>query len=129
MKHCLKCNKLIHDDLIRDYCPVCFEIYEKIFDKIRNYLQEYPNATAFEVSEYTGVDHKVIKGFVREGRLIEKETEHLNISCKRCGCLILSRYHKYCPKCQSLMMNELNDAKGYFTKGDTAKMHYVKKTT
>lgn len=124
MKECLKCKKLIPDETIRDYCPVCYEIYEVLFDKIRNYLEDHPMATSFEVSEYTGVNHKIVKGFVKEGRLIELESEKVNISCKRCGSLILSIYHEYCPKCESNLLKELNGAKGYFISRDEAKMHY-----
>ncbi|SHK63061.1 hypothetical protein [Paramaledivibacter caminithermalis] len=126
MKQCLKCNKLIPDGSIRDYCDICYEVYEKIFDKIREYLREYPLATAFEVSEYTGIDHKIIKDFVREGRLIELESEEVNVSCKRCGILILSKYHEYCPKCERTILKELNGLKGYFVKSENAKMHYKK---
>ncbi len=126
MKECLRCKKVITDNTIRDYCDVCYEVYEKIFDKIRNYLNDHPLATAFEVAEYTGVDHKIIKGFVKEGRLIEVETESVNVSCKRCDTLILSKYHEYCPKCERTLFKELNGLKGYFIKSENAKMHHKK---
>jgi len=126
MKECLKCGKLILDNNIRDYCDVCYEVYEKIFDKIREYLRENPLATAFEVSEYTGVDHKIIKGFVKEGRLIEIDTESVNVACKRCGALILSKHHEYCPNCEKTLFKELNGLKGYFMNSENAKMHHKK---
>jgi len=127
MKKCLKCNKLIPDESIREYCPVCYEIYEKIFNKIRDYLEEHPFATSFEVSEYTGISHKTIKDFVTEGRLIELESEGVNVYCKRCKSLILSKYHKYCPLCESKITKELNQVRGYFVSKDiNAKMHYSK---
>ncbi len=128
MKTCIRCNKLIPDNSIRDYCDICYEVYEKFFDKIRDYLQQYPNATSYEVSEYTGVSHNIIKHFVKEGRLIEIETDNVNISCKRCGSLILSIYHEYCPKCEKKLMKDLNGVKGYFTKQNNARMHYKKPT-
>jgi len=123
MKYCLKCGKLIPDNTIRDYCHICYEVYEKLFDKIRDYLDKYPNATAFEVSDFTGVDIKVIKNFVKEGRLIEIETDNVNISCKRCGKLLLSKYHEYCPKCKADMLKDLNNARTHFIKKENAKMH------
>lgn len=126
MKECLKCKKLIPDNNIRDYCDVCYEVYEKIFDKIREYLRENPLATAFEVSEYTGINHKIIKGFVKEGRLIEIDAESVNIHCKRCGVLILSKHHEYCPKCEKILFKELNNLKGYFTTSKDARMHHKK---
>lgn len=128
MKQCLKCGKIIPDNTIRDYCDICYEVYEKLFEKIRNYLEKYPNATAFEVSEYTGIDHKIIKSFVKEGRLIEIESELINISCKRCGALILSKYHEYCPKCENAILKELNNIKGYFVQKNKAQMHYTKRS-
>lgn len=126
MKECLRCKKVITDNTIRDYCDTCYEIYEGIFDKIRNYLNDNPLATAFEVAEYTGVDHKIIKAFVKEGRLIEVETESVNVSCKRCDTLILSKYHEYCPKCEKTLFKELNGLKGYFIRTENAKMHHKK---
>jgi Zn finger protein HypA/HybF involved in hydrogenase expression len=128
MKECLRCKKMIPDNSLRDYCEICCEIYEKIFDKIRDYLREYPMATAFEVAEFTGIDHQIIKGFIKEGRLIEIEAESVNISCKRCGTLILSKHHEYCPKCEKALIKELNGVKGYFIKSDNAKMHHKKLT-
>lgn len=129
MKECLRCKKPIPDNNIRDYCDICYEVYEKVFDKIREYLREYPMATAFEVSEYTGIDHGIIKNFVREGRLIEIEAEEVNISCKRCGTLILSKYHEYCPKCERNLLKELNGVKGYFVNSEKARMHHKKFST
>ncbi|WP_432667270.1 hypothetical protein R9X47_12860 [Wukongibacter baidiensis] len=126
MKECLRCNKMIPDNTIRDYCEVCYEVYEKIFDKIREYLRENPLATAFEVAEYTGVDHQIIKKFVKEGRLIEIEAESVNIECKRCGALILSKYHEYCPKCEKTLFKEFNGLKGHFVQLENAKMHHKK---
>ncbi len=126
MKECLRCKKMITDNTVRDYCDVCYEVYEKFFDKIRSYLSDNPLATAFEVAEYTGVDHKIIKGFVKEGRLIEVETESVNVNCKRCGTLILSKYHEYCPKCEKTLFKELNGLKGYFIRSEKAKMHHKK---
>ncbi len=126
MKECIRCKKLIPDNQIRDYCDICYGIYEKFFDKIRNYLNEFPMATSFEVSEYTGIDHKIIKNFVKEGRLIEIESDDLNINCKRCGSLILSKYHEYCPKCEKKLLKELNGVKGYFSSKEIVRMHYAK---
>lgn len=126
MKECIRCKKLIQDNTIRDYCDVCYEVYDKFFDKIREYLKNHPMATAFEVSEYTGVSHKTIKHFVKEGRLLEVEAESVNIYCKRCNTLILSKYHEYCPNCERNLFKDLDGLKGHFMNSEKAKMHHKK---
>ena len=52
MKECIRCKKLIQDNTIRDYCDVCYEVYDKFFDKIREYLKNHPMATAFAKTSF-----------------------------------------------------------------------------
>lgn len=110
-RRCRRCRTFIHENSLREYCNRCYKIVEEVFDKIREYLKEYPGATAFEMNQRLGIPTHVINNFVKDGRLIEIPNEFLNIECLRCGNLLLSSYHKYCPICEEEMRRDLLKAK------------------
>lgn len=111
IKTCKRCKSHIHENSIYEYCPSCYKIVEEVFDKIRGYLKEYPGATSFEMEQRLGIPARIINNFVRDGRLIEIPNEHLNVECLRCGSLLLSAYHKYCPTCENEIKNDILKAK------------------
>ncbi|WP_026475843.1 hypothetical protein [Alkaliphilus transvaalensis] len=107
LKVCRKCRVPVHENSLHDYCPSCFKIVEDIFDKIREYLAEFPGATSYEMEQRLGIPLHVINNFVKDGRLIEINNDFINLQCMRCNCLLLSAHHKYCPTCEGEMMNDL----------------------
>ncbi|QEK12763.1 hypothetical protein FQB35_10720 [Crassaminicella thermophila] len=126
VRTCKRCKTVIEENSIVDYCPECFKKIEAVFEKIESYLKEYPGATAFEIAQETGVPYHIINNFVRDGRLIEIPNEYLNMECKRCGCLLLSVHHEYCPDCRKEIEKEIELAKMQLRKamgGDGSKMH------
>lgn len=116
VKTCRKCKTPIHENSLQDYCSTCFKIVEEIFDKIREYLREYPGSTAFEIEQRLGIPVHVVNNFVRDGRLVEITNLNLNLQCLRCDGLLLSAHHKYCPGCEEEMMRSFQDAKDSLTK-------------
>lgn len=108
---CKRCKTPIHENSLREYCNRCYGIIEEVFDKIRNYLREYPGATAYEMEQRLDIPVHVINNFVKDGRLIEIPNEYLNIQCLRCGNLLLSAHHKYCPICEAEMRKDIQKAK------------------
>ncbi|KXG74089.1 hypothetical protein [Thermotalea metallivorans] len=124
VRTCKKCKKPIDEKSLYDYCADCYKIVEEVFEKIRSYLKEYPGATAFEIELETGIPYHVVNNFVKEGRLIEIENNFINIECKRCGCLLLSAHHKYCPRCRDEIQREMDNVKGQLLQPkEKAKMH------
>lgn len=111
IRTCRKCGGIIHENSLYDYCSDCLKRIEEVFDKIRSYLREYPGATAFEMEQRLGIPSYIINNFVRDGRLIEIPNEFLNIECLRCGCLLLSAHHRYCPTCETKIQKEIEIAK------------------
>ncbi|SCY98418.1 hypothetical protein [Alkaliphilus peptidifermentans] len=111
VKTCKKCRTPIHENTIYDYCSSCYRVVEEIFESIREYLREYPNSTAFEIEQRLGIPIHVVNNFVKDGRLIEIANEFLNLECLKCGCLLLSAHHKYCPQCEIKMIREMESAK------------------
>ncbi|MDF2546078.1 MAG: hypothetical protein K0R93_976 [Anaerosolibacter sp.] len=127
VRTCKKCKTAIDERSLHDYCPDCYRIIDEVFEKIRAYLKEYPGGTAFEIELETGIPYHVVNNFVRDGRLVEIENSFINIECKRCGCLLLSANHKYCPRCRDEIQKEMELAKEQLQPSPTikekAKMH------
>ncbi|AOY77039.1 hypothetical protein [Clostridium formicaceticum] len=127
---CRRCKKIINEKSLYDYCAECYKKVEDVFNSIREYLREYPGATAFEMEQRLGIPIHVINNFVRDGRLIEIPNAYLNMECLRCGCLLISAHHKYCPVCEIAIKKELEKAKESLTismeksENEGAKMHY-----
>lgn len=115
VRTCKRCKSFIHENSLHDYCTECIKKVEEVFDKIREYLREYPGATAFEMEQRLGISAHIITNFVRDGRLIEIPNEYLNMECLRCGCLLLSAHHKYCPICEIAIQKEIEIAKQSLT--------------
>lgn len=111
IRTCRRCKASIHENSLHEYCLDCMKKIDEVFDKIREYLREYPGATAYEMEQRLGISAHVINNFVRDGRLIEIPNEYLNIECLRCGCLLLSAHHKYCPLCEIAIQKEIELAK------------------
>jgi len=128
LNKCRRCKTPIHENSLREYCDRCYGIVEEVFDKIREYLRDYPGATAYEMEQRLEIPIHVINNFVKDGRLVEVSNEYLNIECLRCGCLLLSAYHKYCPICESEMKKDIQKAKEelsnmQLSSKETGKMH------
>lgn len=107
---CKRCKTPIHENSLHEYCSRCYGVVEEVFDKIRKYLREYPGATAYEMEQRLEIPIHVINNFVKDGRLVEIPNDYLNIQCLRCGCLLLSAYHKYCPICEAEMRKDIQKA-------------------
>lgn len=131
---CKRCREPIHENSLYEYCSKCYKAVEEVFDKIREYLKEYPGATSYEMEQRLGIPVHVINNFVRDGRLLEIPNEHLNIECLRCGSLLLSAYHKYCPTCEKEIKKDILKAKeslsninnNFDTKGKMHLKHYLR---
>lgn len=107
IKNCTRCGKIYNYDGFR-ICPSCRRDDEQDFQKVKEYLYEYPGANISEVEEATGVDSKKIIDFLREGRLEVGEGSNLVLECENCGVSI--RTGRFCEKCASGLQRELGQA-------------------
>ena len=126
VRTCRKCKTIIDENSLYDYCYECYKVVDGIFQRIREYIEMFPGATAFEIEQETGIKYHIINNFINEGRLVEIENEFINIECKGCGCLLLSAYHKYCPYCREHMEKDIENAKQQLLmklNDEKAKMH------
>ncbi len=83
LRNCTECGKVFSHPSQR-LCSPCFKARTEDFTKVKEYLQEYPNAALSAVSEETDVSIETIYEYIRQGRLtmIPKGAE---LTCEVCG--------------------------------------------
>lgn len=67
-----------------DLCPECLAKEGDSFQKVKQYLYDYPGSTASDIAKFTGVAEALIVKWYEDGRL-EKSNLKANIKCKICG--------------------------------------------
>ena len=67
-------------------CLTCVALTDECFVKIRDFLDEYPNADMYTVSEATEVPVKMILHLLKEGRLLigADNTGNILLTCESC---------------------------------------------
>jgi len=85
-------------------CAGCSDDIERDYEKVRNYLYEYPNTKGIsEINEKTGVKASIIQMLIKDGRI--KITSGGAISCKICGRPVSSG--RFCDDCKSTFVHEI----------------------
>ena len=85
VRNCRRCGEMFVY-VGRDICPHCREEDERDFDRVREYLRQYPRADIQELHRETGVEKEKILGFLREGRLeVDKDSARSVLNCRICG--------------------------------------------
>ncbi len=103
LRNCKRCGALfVYNG--NPLCQKCIAEDEEIYKMVREYIEEHPKSTTFQVSEALDVPVDKILQFLREGKL-ELSDENINmlLACERCGTPI--RSGRYCAEC-SLAMEE-----------------------
>lgn len=107
IRNCKRCGKIYTYDGF-SICINCRKEDEHDFQKVKEYLEEYPGANIMEVSEATEVEARKIIEFLREGRLEISDENNVLLTCERCGRSI--RTGRFCDKCVVEMEKELKGA-------------------
>ena len=99
IRNCRECRRLFQYNGFGDIlCPECRRKDEEEFDKVKEYLRNYPGATQKGVCEATGVEFEKILRWLREERLITTNASGLGLKCEQCGAPICSG--KLCDDCK-----------------------------
>lgn len=98
VRQCKQCNRLFQS-FGSDMCPPCAERLDRDFLVIKEYLYDHPDANVVEIVQLTGVDEKIVLGFLREGRLSVEGDVGMQ-ACEECGTPI--SVGKYCLRCRSI---------------------------
>ena len=122
LRNCPECGKLFAYT-IRNLCPECSKKEDENFDKVRDYIYDFPKATIEEVSENTGVSVKTVLEYLKEGRLMLRDNnKNILLHCELCNEPILTG--RLCDKCAKSFRNGFSSKARPLTRGDmTGKIH------
>lgn len=105
--NCTRCHRVFEPLAGEELCPICHEKDESSYRRIREYLYDHPGATAVEVANELDVTIKLIKHYLREGRLEIVGEVNVFFTCEKCGVPI--RTGHYCDLCEkSVASGRLN---------------------
>ncbi len=107
IKYCRDCHKMFQYVTGPVLCPICKQREEEEFDKVRNFLRDFPGANMREVSENTEVHPNKISRWLREGRLEVSEDSPVALNCEKCGVRI--RSGRFCMECSKGLAKEMMD--------------------
>mgnify|MGYP003491763667 CR=1 FL=1 len=106
--NCRTCGRLFNQLTNEKICPACKQDLEDSFQKVKAYLEEYPNSTVEQVATDNEVSMKQIKQWVREERLVFSEGSLQGVECENCGVMI--RTGRYCEECKLKIKGNLMSA-------------------
>ena len=107
IRNCTRCKKIYQYDGFK-ICHNCRKNDELDFQKVKEYLEEYPGANISNVVENTGVDTKKVIEFLKEGRLEIEGGGDIILECESCGVGI--KTGRFCDKCAGGLQRELGQA-------------------
>ena len=106
VKQCRHCGRLFQS-YGANICENCAEEIDQCFMTVKNYIYDHPEVNVMEISKETGVEEKMILGFLREGRLSLDAAEGV-LECESCGTPISGG--RFCSQCQNKLANLLDSA-------------------
>ena len=96
---CPKCGGHMKFQGLGEYiCETCSEVFYDDYGKVRNYLEDHRGATAYEISQETGVPQRSIRKLIHEERIEVSENSKVFLQCKICGKNI--RIGEICDSCK-----------------------------
>lgn len=110
-KYCEYCGTMLPQNSTSDYCEPCQQIL--LFHEVKEFIRAN-DVNEHQVADYFNLPLRVIKGWIKEGRIEYKETLNgekklnNNLVCENCGASVT--FGTLCRKC----LKELNrNMKGY----------------
>ncbi len=104
-KKCHGCGKMFLEIRKSDLCPDCMAKENDAFQKVKDYLWDYPGSTTGDIAKFTEVSEALILKWYEDGRL-EKSKVRANEKCKICGKPIT--LGDICKNCQKEMSKSIN---------------------
>ena len=99
VRNCRKCGKIFNFIGGLPICPICKQLDEDDFQRIKEYLYKNPGAGANIVSTELDISIEKIKRFLKDGRLeITGDEGNMILDCENCGKSIKSG--RLCSDCE-----------------------------
>lgn len=108
VRNCRRCRKIFMYVTGAQLCDACKKLDEQDFDKVRNFVRDFPGATVQEVSRETEVPTQMIYRYLKEGRLEVSESSPIALQCENCGARIKSG--RFCINCSKKLANDMMSA-------------------
>ncbi|MBO4497747.1 MAG: hypothetical protein IJL07_11630 [Lachnospiraceae bacterium] len=70
---CKHCNKSFPSRTYTSTCENCKALDREIYEKIKDYLDKYPNSNAIRVAEGLGIKASLILKYVEDGDFVLKK--------------------------------------------------------
>lgn len=132
MRTCMRCGMAFqYNGSGHIICPICREIDQREFDRVRDYVYEHKGATVMEVADEVDVKPYIIEGFLRAGRLEIPNDSTVFLHCEKCRKEI--RSGRFCNDCAAQLTMEMKNALNFDDSqvGEEpdrkGKMHYRRK--
>ena len=122
-KYCKLCKKALPLSYQKDFCPACEEI--RLFDDVREFVRSN-DVNEYQVAEYFDIPVRIIKQWIKEGRIEYKERTTGNVMssyCSRCGVPV--NFGSLCPKCLRLLNGEGRGYGKIESSEEAAKMRFL----
>lgn len=129
IRNCPRCGKMFYYSR-NPICSECEKEEEKIFQLVKDYLEEYPKSKISDIVRDTGISAKKINKFLRDGRLEVTEGLQDFLTCVNCGKSI--RTGRYCDVCSNKLSDKVKSVYTPVQKTDEKessgpKMHHIKR--
>ena len=91
--NCEKCNKIFN--YIRGPL-LCNKCNEEVFNQIKNYINQNPNSTVYDINKDLNLPIKIVEEYIKEERIM-KLRDNINL-CSLCKDIVVEG-NLYCKKC------------------------------
>lgn len=124
-KYCKGCGRMLSPNYPEDYCGACQET--QLFDKVRDFVRTY-DVNEYDVAEHFGISVRMVKQWIKEGRIEYKEQGKKSIGgsyCSHCGAKV--SFGTLCTKCLKLLNGEKMQGFSMAPKEDVGRMRFIDK--
>lgn len=124
-KYCEYCGGILPRNSTSDFCKSCQEIL--LFHEVKEFIRAN-DVNEFQVAEYFELPLRVVKGWIKEGRIEYKElpsgekTLNNTLVCEACGAPVT--FGSLCRKCLKLL-NRNMQGYGMQTLTSEERMHFL----
>lgn len=122
-RQCSFCGRPLPRGFEGDMCPACME--QELFREVKDFIRSH-EVNEYQVAEHFNIPVRVVKNWIKDGRIEYKEIGNDNIiglHCQRCGSPV--SFGTLCPKCLKLLNSNHGYAANNSFQNDGGRIHYL----
>ena len=100
-KKCARCHRYLPDTYKDDVCQICKEV--DLFAQVKDYIRNN-NVNEYQVAEHFQIPKKLVKKWIKEGRIeykVDEETAKHLLYCIDCGSTMRNTGTLLCNQCEA----------------------------